>query len=203
MALRTNALSLHAPGGVPAGTLRFEPTVPELDALRPWLVGGSGVRLVRKGATEHGPMPVRSAADPGGSGPAATLLRRSVFLSPPPVRPFFAVCAVEAWRRIPVDKVAGWSGIPLPLLKRRLAASGLTPAGVMAWNLALHAAWLLDVAELPPSLVVQFMRLGRSTALAAVLGGRGVCFLAGKVEPGAFQTTLNRYLRVLRGAFGV
>jgi hypothetical protein len=47
------------------------------------------------------------------------------------------------------------------------------------------------------------MRLGRPAALAAILGARGVRFAGGRVEPGAFALTLERYLAVLRGAFRV
>ena len=104
---------------------------------------------------------------------------------------------------MPVPQLAAWSGIPLPVLKRSLGAVGLTPAGVAAWNLALHATWLLDVVELPAATVVVSMRLGRPASLAAVLGARGVRFCAGRVEPGAFAATLDRYLAVLRAAFRV
>jgi hypothetical protein len=135
--------------------------------------------------------------------PAATLLRQAVCLTPPVVRPYFAVCALEAWRRVPVQQLAGWSGIPLRLLRRRLSATCLTPAGVASWNFALHAAWLLDVAELPAGAVVSCMRLGRSAALWSILGARAVRFSAGRVEPGAFSTTLDRYLSVLHAAFRV
>jgi hypothetical protein len=111
------------------------------------------------------------------------------------------VCALEAWRRVPVRKLAGWSGIPLNLLKRRLGACGLSPAAVAAWNFALHAAWLLDVVELPAATVVSCMRLGRPAALAAALGARGVSFVGGGVQPGAFSSTLKRYLDVLRASY--
>jgi hypothetical protein len=117
------------------------------------------------------------------------------------VRSYFAVCALEAWRRVPVTELACWSGIPYPLLRRRLATWGLTPASVAAWNLALHATWLLDVAELPASTVVSCMQLGRPAALGAILGARGVPFFGGQVQPGAFAATLRRYLDVLRAAF--
>jgi hypothetical protein len=110
---------------------------------------------------------------------------------------------LEAWRRVSVCRLVGWSGIPLSVLKRRLAEASLTPAGVVAWNLALHATWLLDVAELPANTVVNCMGLGRSTSLAAILGGRAVRYQAGKVESGAFSNTLNRYLALLRAAFRV
>jgi len=126
-----------------------------------------------------------------------------VFLTPPPVRPYFAVCALEAWRRVSVRQLAGWSGIPFSLLKRQLAATSLTPASVAAWNLALHATWLLDVAELSASAVAGHMGLGRPAALAAILGARAVRCSAGKVEIGAFTATLDRYLAVLRAAFRV
>jgi hypothetical protein len=139
----------------------------------------------------------------GRSGAAAIILRYAVFLSPPSVRPYFAVCALEAWRRVSVRQLAGWSGIPLALLRRRLAVFNLTPAGVAAWNLALHAAWLLDVAELPASVVAGCMGLNRPAALTAVLGAQTVRFQAGRVESGAFTTTLDRYLALLRAAFRV
>ncbi|HEX5962851.1 MAG TPA: hypothetical protein VFY42_03960 [Gemmatimonadales bacterium] len=175
--------------GALAATLWFEPNLRELEALKSLLDSSAAPPLPRQGA--------------GRPGPASILLRRTLFLTPPTVRPYFAVCALEAWRRVSVRHLAGWSGIPLTLLKRRLAATGFTPAGVAAWNLALHAAWLLDVAELPASTVVGCMRLGRPAALAAVLGARAVRFYAGKVEPGAFTITLDRYLAVLRAAFRV
>jgi hypothetical protein len=132
---------------------------------------------------------------------AKALLRRTFLLSPPPVRPYFAVCALQGWRRVPARQLADWSGIPLNILKRRLAAAGLTPAGVAAWNLALHAAWLLDVAALPAGAVVSCMRLGRTGALGAVLGARGVRYVGGRVTPGAFSAALERYVAVLRAAF--
>jgi hypothetical protein len=91
--------------------------------------------------------------------------------------------------------------MPPAALKRRLAAAGLTPAGVAAWNLALHAAWLLDVAALPTRTVVSCMRLGRAVALGAVLGARGVRFAAGRVDPGAFAAALDRYAAVLHAAY--
>lgn len=187
--------------GALAATLWFEPDLRELEALKSLLDSGAALRVVREGATVLAPVPAGVAGSPGRSGPAATLLRHAVFLAPPLVRPYFAVCALEAWRRVSVRQLAGWSGIPLTLLKRQLAATSLTPAGVAAWNLALHATWLLDVAELPPSAVVGCMRFGRPAALAAVLGARAVRFYAGKVESGAFSTTLGRYLAVLRAAF--
>jgi hypothetical protein len=132
---------------------------------------------------------------------AAALLRRTVLLSPPPVRPFFAVCALHGWRRVPVRQLAAWSGIPLSVLKRRLATARLTPASVAAWNLALHAAWLLDVTSLPAGTVVSCMRLGRTGALRAVLGARGVRYAAGRVESGAFAAALDRYVALLHAAF--
>lgn len=183
-----------------AATFWFEPSLGELEALRSLLESGTDLR---KTATARAPLPPGAAGSPGRSGPAAILLRRAVFLAPPLVRPYFAVCALEAWRRVCVRQLAGWSGIPFTLLKRRLAVTSLTPAGVAAWNLALHATWLLDVAELPARAVVGCMGLGRPAALAAVLGARGVRFCAGKVESGAFTTTLDRYLAVLRAAFRV
>jgi hypothetical protein len=131
----------------------------------------------------------------------AALLRRTVPLSPPPVRPYFAVCALQGWRRVPVRQLADWSGIPMNILKRRLATVRLTPAAVAAWNLALHAAWLLDVAALPAGTVVSCMRLGRTGALGAVLGARAVRYAAGRVEPGAFAAALERYVAVLGAAF--
>jgi hypothetical protein len=102
-----------------------------------------------------------------------------------------------------VEHLVRWSGIPARRLKRRLAAAGLTPAGVAAWNFALHAAWLLDVAELSAGEVVRHMRLGRRAGLSAILGGRGVRFHLGRIPPGAFAATLDRYLEVLRDAFRV
>jgi hypothetical protein len=188
--------------GALAATLWFEPSLRELEALKSLLDSGASVRVVREGA-ELAPLPAGTAASPGQSGPAATLLRRTVFLTPPPVRPYFAVCALEAWRRVSVRQLAGWSGIPLALLQRRLAATSLTPPGVAAWNLALHATWLLDVAELSASAVAGCMQLGRPASLAALLGGRAVRFCAGRVESGAFTTALDRYLAVLRAAFRV
>lgn len=193
----------HPLDGALAATLWFEPNLRELEALKSLLDAGAAPRVVREGATEPVPAPAGAGQSPGRSGPATTLLRRAVFLAPPPVRPYFAVCALEAWRRVSVRQLAVWSGIPLTVLKRRLAATSLTPAGVAAWNLALHATWLLDVAELPVSTVVHSMRLGRPAALAAVLGARGVRFCDGKVESGAFTATLDRYLTVLRAAFRV
>jgi hypothetical protein len=147
--------------------------------------------------------PVDLTVEPVHSGAAATLLRRTLFIPPTPVRPYFAVCAVEGWHRVPVSQLAAWSGIPLGRLKRRLEPTGLTPASVAAWTLALHAAWLLDVAELPAAAVVSAMRLGRTAALGAILGGRAVRFAGGMVEPGTFAVTLERYIAVLRGAFRV
>jgi hypothetical protein len=132
---------------------------------------------------------------------AAALLRRTVPLSPPPVRPYFAICALQGWRRVPARQLAAWSGIPMNILRRRLATARLTPASVAAWNLALHAAWLLDVAALPAHTVVSCMRLGRTGALGAVLGARGVRYAGGRVAPGAFAAALERYVSVLRSAF--
>lgn len=189
--------------GALTATLWFEPGLRELDVLKALLDSSPGLRVARLGATELSAVTSGIAASPGRSGPAATLLRRAMFLAPPPVRPYFAVCALEAWRRVSVRQLAAWSGIPLTLLKRRLAARSFTPAGVAAWNLALHATWLLDVAELPTSAVVGCMRLGRPAALAAVLGARGVRFYAGKVESGCFTATLDRYLAVLQATFRV
>ena len=146
-------------------------------------------------------VPVDFAAHMASRCAAATLLRRTLFLSPPTLRPFFVVCALEAWHRVPVRQLADWSGIPLHSLKRQLGAFTLTPAAVAAWSLALHATWLLDVAELPASTVVCSMGLGRPAALGAVLGARGVRSSAGRVDPGAFAATLDRYVAVLRAAF--
>jgi hypothetical protein len=89
----------------------------------------------------------------------------------------------------------------MSILKKRLATVGLTPAAVVAWNLALHAAWLLDVAALPAGAVVSCMRLGRTGALGAVLGARGVRYAGGRIAPGAFAAALERYIAVLRAAF--
>ena len=180
--------------GVLAAAAWFEPSRRELDALTSLLDSSPATPIAHKDS--NGFPPVRA-------GPAATLLRRAVFLAPPSLRPYFAVCALEGWRRVPVPQLAAWSGIPLPVLKRSLGAVTLTPAGVAAWILALHATWLLDVVELPAATVVCNMRLGRPASLAAVLGARGVRFCTGRVEPGAFAATLDRYLAVLRAAFRV
>ncbi len=187
--------------GALAATVWFEPTDRELEALRALLDCGPEPGLVRADVTQPASVPKDGAQSRRWS-PAATLLRHAVLLAPAPLRPFFAVCALEGWRRVPARQLAGWSGMPYVSLKRCLAAQGLTPAGVAAWNFALHATWLLDVAELPASTVVSCMRMGRPAALGAVLGARGVPFIAGRVHPGAFSTTLNRYLNVLRAAFG-
>jgi hypothetical protein len=138
----------------------------------------------------------------GRPGPAALILRSTLGLCPPAVRPYVATCAVEGWHRVPVQHLAALSGIPLNRLKRHLALSGLTPGSVAAWSLALHAAWLLDVDELPPSTVAASMQLGRRSALAGVLGARGVPFVGGQIRPGAFWATLHRYVAVLRAASG-
>lgn len=131
----------------------------------------------------------------------AALLRRTAFLPAPPVRPYFVICAVEGWRRVQAGQLAAWSGIPLSALRCRLAKARLTPAGVAAWALALHAAWMLDVDGLPAVIVAARMRLGRSSALDGVLGARGVRYVAGRVEPGAFAAALDRYVAVLSAAF--
>jgi hypothetical protein len=201
MAISRRALSQRSLSDALAATLWFEPNLTQQGLLNALLDSGSGVQSTRSGATELPRVPKGPAQGPGQGGAAATLLRHAVFIAPQPVRPYFAVCALEAWRRVPVRQLAGWSGIPFTLLKRRLAAQGLTPSGVAAWNFALHATWLLDVAELPASTVVSCMRLGRPAALAAVLGARGVPFFAGQLQPGAFSATLERYLDVLRAAF--
>ena len=180
--------------GVLAAAAWFEPSRRELEALTSLLDSCPAAPSVHKDSNRF--PPVRA-------GPAATLLRRAVLLAPPSLRPYFAVCALEGWRRVSVPQLAAWSGTPLPALKRSLGAVSLTPAGVAAWNLALHATWLLDVVELPAATVVVSMRLGRPASLAAVLGARGVRFCAGRVEPGAFAATLDRYLAVLRAAFRV
>jgi hypothetical protein len=178
--------------GALAATAWFEPSQRDLKALTSLL--DSSPPIVHKDSNGFPRMR---------AGLAATLLRRAVFLAPPSLRPYFAVCALEGWRRVSVQQLAVWSGIPLSLLKRSLGATSLTPAGVASWNLALHATWLLDVVELPSATVVLNMRLGRPASLAAVLGARGVRFCAGRVEPGAFAATLDRYLAVLRAAFRV
>jgi hypothetical protein len=201
MRIQTKAFSRHAPDGAPTATLWFEPTRSEQDALKLLLDANSSVRLVAEAVAELGPEPFGLAAHPACLDAAVTLLRRTVFLPPLPVRPYFAVCALEGWRRVPAQQLAGWSGIPLNILKRRFAATTLTPAGVAAWNLALHATWLLDVAALPATTVVRCMRLGRTAALGAALGARGVRFTGGRVEPGAFAMTLDGYLAVLGAAF--
>jgi hypothetical protein len=141
------------------------------------------------------------AGHPASRDAAAVLIRRAIPLPPALVRPFFVTCALEGWRRVPAERLAAWSNIQPTVLRRRLAAAGLTPGGVAAWNLALHAAWLLDVASLPVRTVVSSMRLGRAGALGAVLGARGVRFVAGRIEPGAFAATLDRYAAMLRAAF--
>jgi hypothetical protein len=201
MRIQTKAFSRRALGRTPTSTLWFEPTVSEQGALKLLLDADSSVRLVAEGVTGLDPEPFGLAAHRACLGAAATLLRRTVFLPPPPVRPYFAVCALEGWRRVPAQQLAAWSGIPLNTLKRRFAATTLTPAGVAAWNLALHATWLLDVAALPAIAVVRCMRLGRAAALGAALGARGVRFAGGRVEPGAFAMTLDGYLAVLGAAF--
>jgi hypothetical protein len=134
--------------------------------------------------------------------PAAMILRRTRDLCPPAVQAYVDVCAVESWRRVPVQHLAALSGTPLNRIKCQLAPSGLTPAALAAWNLALHAVWLLDVAELSPAIVASSMQLGRRAALGPILGARGVPFLQGETRPGAFAATLNRYIAVLKAAFG-
>lgn len=86
-------------------------------------------------------------------------------------------------------------------LKRLLAPSRLTPAGVAAWYLALHAAWLLDVTELPAGKVAGCMQLGRTSALGAVLGARGVRYVGRRVPPGTFAIALERFVGLLHVAF--
>jgi hypothetical protein len=176
-----------------AAALWFAPNRSELEVLGSLLDSFPAVHVAGQDTAEPDPLP----------GATATLLRQAVPLPPLQLRPYFAVCALEAWRRVPVRQLAGWSGIPWGELKRRMAAAGLTPAGIATWNLALHAAWLLDVAELPASTVVRCMGLGRPAALSAALGARGVRFSGGKVESGTFAVTLDRYISVLRAAFRV
>jgi hypothetical protein len=189
MAIPQRGLLPHPLPGALAAALWFEPTIGQMEALKALL------------ANEVAPSPQGRVPSPTRWSPAETLLRQAVFVAPAPVRSYFAVCALEAWRRVPVRQLADWSGISFPILKHRLATTGLTPAGVAAWNFALHATWLLDVAELPASAVVSCMGLGRPAALGAILGARGVSFFSGQVRPGAFSATLKRYLEVLRAAF--
>jgi hypothetical protein len=147
-------------------------------------------------------MPMRpTAPEPAHLSAAATLVRLTVSLSPQSIRPFFAVCAEQGWRRLPVRQLADWSGIPLSVVRRRLAEAGLTPAGVAAWHLALHAAWLLDVTALPPGHVARSMQLGRVGALAAALGARGIRLSDGRLKPGTFAATLDRYMALLHASF--
>jgi len=198
MPTQTNAFSRRAHDGSPSGGLWFEV---ELDGRKVLLDGGASVRLIAEDVTRFSPEPVDLATQPACLRAAATLLRRTVLLPPPLVRPYFAVCALQGWRRVQARQLAAWSGIPMNTLKCRLATARLTPAGVAAWNLTLHAAWLLDVAALPARTVVSCMRLGRASALGAALGARGVRYAAGRIEPGAFAAALERYLAVLRAAF--
>ena len=142
-------------------------------------------------------MPVEALA----VNPADTILRSILPLPPDSVRPYFEVCAVECWRRVSAGQLAEWSGIPLRRLKRQLAPTGLTPAGIAAWNLALHAAWQLDVAQLPARSVASSMSLVRLSALRTVLGARLVRFTSSGIEPGAFALALRRYTSVVRSAF--
>jgi hypothetical protein len=203
MCSRTNVPSRRAGQRAPPAAPWVDPIVPGFDA---------PTELREAGA----PPPVGDSLRAGGSGErlsvaptphtaslaaAAALLRRTGQLSPPPVRPFFSICALEGWRRVPAPQLAAWSGIPWNRLRRLLAAGSQTPAGVAAWNLALHAIWLLDVAALPAAAVVCCMRLGRPAGLEAVLGARGVRFAGKRVEPGAFAATLGRYVAVLRAGF--
>jgi hypothetical protein len=185
-----------------AATLWFAPSHSELEALKS-LLGSRAAAHVAGSASEPDLLPADDAGSRVRPGATATLLRHAVSVPPSHLRPYFAVCALEAWRRVPVRQLAGWSGIPWSELKRRMATARLTPAGIATWNLALHATWLLDVAELPASTVVRCMRLGRPAALSAVLGARAVRFSGGKVDSGAFAAALDGYISVLRAAFRV
>jgi hypothetical protein len=190
-----------APADALAAALWFARTDMELETLTTLLDSGAGTSVMRPGTAGRRLLPGPRLWGTGRPGAATTILRQAVVIAPEPVRPYFAVCALEAWRRVPVKQLASWSGIPLSLLKRRLASWGLTPAGVAAWNFALHATWLLDVAQLPTSTVVTSMRLGRPAALAAVLGARGVSLFGGEIQAGAFSLTLENYVDLLRAAF--
>lgn len=132
---------------------------------------------------------------------AAVVIRRTSQMVPISVRSYFTACAWNGWQRLPVRLLCESSGIPFQVLKRRLSPAGLTPAGVAAWYLTLHATWLLDVSGLPAAAVVERMRLRRTSALGGILGARGVRFSGRGVAPGAFADTLERYLRVLQAAF--
>lgn len=132
---------------------------------------------------------------------AAVVIRRTSPMVPISVRSYFTICARYGWQRLPVRLLGESSGISFQVLKRRLSLAGLTPAGVAAWYLALHATWLLDVAGFPAAAVVERMRLRRTSALGSILGARGIRFSGGRVAPGAFADTLERYLHVLRAAF--
>jgi hypothetical protein len=155
---------------------------------RPWYSAPSGAVW-----PEAGPSACRSAA--------AVVIRRTSPVVPIWVRSYFTTCARYGWQRLPVRLLCESSGIPFQVLKRWLSLVGLTPAGVAAWYLALHATWLLDVAGVPAAAVVERMRLRRTTALGSILGARGIRFSGGRVAPGAFAGTLERYLHVLRAAF--
>jgi hypothetical protein len=184
-----------------AATLWFEPNRYELETLKSLLASFEG--LQDKAVAEAQRIPENQAGSPARPGASGALLRRAGILPPPTLRPYFAICALEAWRRVPVRWLAGWSGVPWSRLKRQLAAAGLTPAGIATWNLALHATWLLDVAELRPSTVVRCMQLGRPAALAAILGARAIRFAGGRVASGAFAAALDRYVSLLQAAFRV
>jgi hypothetical protein len=141
------------------------------------------------------------AGDPASRVAAEVIARRTSALVPTVVRSYFTTCALHCCRRVPTSQLAALSGISLSTLRYRLSTVGLTPSAIAVWHLALHATWLLDVAALPPAAVVTCMHLGRSSALGAVLGARGVRFSGGEVPPGAFSSTLERYSCVLRAAF--
>src|SRR5262245_57757035 len=113
---------------------------------------GEIARCARVGVLRSAGWP---AVGPPGSRTAATVIvRRTNLLVPPSIRPYFLVCALDGWRRVPVWQLAISSGIPFSILRRRLSTSGLTPLSIASWNLSLHATWLLDVAALPAAAVV-------------------------------------------------
>ncbi len=127
------------------------------------------------------------------------ILERVGPLLPRSLRAFMVLCAVAPSPRLQVERAATLLGVSRRTLENRVALAALPPAhSVIAWCVALHAAWQLDVLGHRPKEVAATLGFASGAAVANLLRRYCGCSATSLRNHGGFQTQLARFATLVQ-----
>lgn len=128
-----------------------------------------------------------------------TILERIGPLVPHAVRAFLVLCAVAPSPRLHVGRAATLLGVTPRTIESRLAQSALPPAyRIIAWCMALHAAWQLDVLGLRRKQVAANLGFASGAAMATLLSRYCGASPTSLRKHGGFQMQLERFAALIQ-----